>query len=102
MKKLKGWEMYQEIQKLKKDGLKRSQIAKRMNMDPKTIRKYIDMTPDDYLAYCDSLKSRSKKLDQHRDRIEEMIRQYPEMMASQIVDRLHEALDRLHLVGQFS
>jgi transposase len=92
MIKLKGWEMYQKIQRLKKDGLNKSQIAKRLNMDPKTIRKYIDMTPDDYLAYCDSLKSRSKKLDQHRDRIEGMIRQYPEMMASQIADRLHEIL----------
>jgi len=93
MKILKGWEMYQEIQRLKKDGLNRSQIANRLDMDRKTIRKYIDMTPDDYLAYCDSLKSRSKKLDQHRERIEEMIRQYPEMMASQIADRLHEALE---------
>lgn len=48
MKKGEGWQMYIKIQELKKMGLKKSQIARKLGISRPTLDKYINMTPDEF------------------------------------------------------
>ena len=45
---MKGWYMYSRIQQFKDDGLTRLQASKKLNIDYKTVRKYWNMSPDEY------------------------------------------------------
>ena len=47
MKKLKWWTMYFETQRLKKLGLKLSQIARALSLSRNTVYRYLGMNPED-------------------------------------------------------
>jgi len=65
--KMKGWKMYSKIHQLKADGLKKSQVSRKLGLNYKTISKYWTMSPSDYQAYQEKTKTRKKKLDQYTD-----------------------------------
>jgi transposase len=52
--------MYQRIQKLKKKGYGKFQIAKQLKLDPATARKYYQMSPDQYSDYLLKIQERQK------------------------------------------
>jgi hypothetical protein len=52
--------MYQRIQRLKKKGHGKFQIAKQLELDPATVRKYYQMNPDQYSDYLLKIKERQK------------------------------------------
>lgn len=45
-----NWKMYGQIQEHKRKGFNKSQIARLLGKDYKTILKYWDMTPDEFAA----------------------------------------------------
>ena len=47
MKNLKWWTMYFETQRLKKLGLKLSQIARALSLSLNTVYRYLGMNPED-------------------------------------------------------
>lgn len=61
--------MYEEIQNYKKSGLFKADIVEKTKRDWKTVRKYYNMTKDEYEVYRDSLSSRKKILDPFSDEI---------------------------------
>lgn len=69
MKKEQGWEMYIEIQQLKKLGLTISQIARKLGISRPTVYEYINMTPDEFNKRLEEMQQRSKRPEQYHDKI---------------------------------
>jgi len=86
---LKGWPMYQELQQLKELGLNKSQVARQLKVDWKTIDHYWEVTPGKFAQMRYSSK-RAKKLGQYKDQIVRWLRKYPDISSAQIHDWLKE------------
>ena len=61
------WMDYGKIQEYKRNGLKKSQVARRLEVDYKTILKYWDMSPTEYAEAEQASKKRRKKADEYKD-----------------------------------
>jgi len=85
-----GIEMYAEIQKLKKLGFKKQRAARQLSIDTKTVRKYWDMSEDEYISYQIESRERTKIMDPYRDYVLEKIKTYPEITSAIIYDNLRE------------
>lgn len=86
MKKLEWWSMYFETQRLKKLGLKISQIARALSLSRNTVYRYLELNPDD----LDHEGERRKKLDIYTDEIVSWLKKYPDLSAAQVEDWLEE------------
>ena len=64
-----GWNMYLDIQELKKKHFNISQISKRLDLSRTTVYKYLDMTLEEMELVLERQKKRTKKLDKHREQI---------------------------------
>ena len=78
-------EMYSEIQQRKRAGYSQRAVARELDIDRKTIRRYWEMTEDQYAQYLLDSRNRTKILDPYRDLIVEQIDEYPEI-TSAIID----------------
>lgn len=90
MKQVKGWEMYLKIQELKKKGFNKSQIARHVGLDRRTVTWYYNATPNEVQARNEELKTRSKKLDKYNHIILDWLKKFPDSSSSQIHDWLRE------------
>ena len=90
MKIIEGWNMYLEIQDLKKMHFNVSQISRRLGLSRTTVYKYLDMTLEEMEQVLESRKTRTKKLDKHRELIKSWLMQYPDMTSAQVFDWLQE------------
>ncbi len=72
--------MYSEIHQLKQIGLKKAQVARKLEIDVKTVSKYWEATPDEFAAMRQKSKSRSKKLKHYRDIILKWLRENPDLL----------------------
>src|SRR5665648_851973 len=86
MKKLEWWTMYFETQRLKKLGLKISQIARALSLSRNTVYRYLEINPDD----LDQERERRKKLAVYTDESVSWLKKYPDLSAAQIEDWLEE------------
>ena len=82
--------MYSEIHQLKNDGLKKSQIARRLGINIKTVRKYWSVEPDEFAQLRQKALKRFKKLNKYKDVILNWIKTFPDISAAQIMDWLKE------------
>jgi transposase len=87
---LEGWNMYLDIQNLKKMHFNVSQISRRLDLSRTTVYKYLDMTPEEMELVLENRKTRSKKLDKHRELIKSWLIQYQDMTSAQVLDWLQE------------
>ncbi|MEW6215014.1 MAG: IS21 family transposase [Nitrospirota bacterium] len=87
--KEKRWIMYCKIQTLKSEGFSQRKVAKMMGYSRKAVRRYWDMSPDEY---DERILENAKKssLEQHREQILMWLREYKEVSAAQIFDWLQE------------
>jgi transposase len=85
-----GWNMYLDIQDLKKMHFNVSQISRRLDLSRTTVYKYLDMTPEEMEQVLENRKTRTKKLDKHRDLIKSWLKQYQDMTSAQVFDWLLE------------
>lgn len=81
---------FAKIKEEKLKGFKKSQVSRYLELDPKTIDKYWDMTNQEYMKLLQKTKSRDKKVDKHKDLILEWIEEYRDMSTAQIYDWLRE------------
>ena len=88
---MKGYEVYEEIQRLKNRGYSKRRTAREMDVSRDTIDKYWKMSEDDYIICVIESKTRTKLLDPYRSYIEEQLRQYTEITGGIIHDHLLEA-----------
>lgn len=70
---MKGWDVVIEIKRLIEEGKKISELARRLGVDRKTVRKYRDMPVDKIAAHRSESKRRSRKVDKYQEWIEERI-----------------------------
>lgn len=59
--------MYSEIHQLKAIGLKKAQVAKRLEIDVKTVPKYWEANPEQFHQMMQDGRNRSKKLKHYRE-----------------------------------
>lgn len=86
--------MFEEIKKLKDLPLKlkESQVAKQLNIDTRTVKKYWNMAEKEFLELCKKYfhnKSKSA-LDKYKEEILTYLNTYKDFTAAQIYDRLKE------------
>ena len=82
--------MYADIQILKELGYKKQQAARELELDTKTVRKYWDMTEDEYFIYRVENKDRTKCMDPYRDYVFEKLQTHREITSAIIYDNLQE------------
>ena len=87
---LEGWNMYLDIQDLKKKHFNVSQISRRLDLSRTTVYKYLDIIPEEMEQILEKRKTRSKKLDKHRELIKSWLIQYQDMTSAQVFDWLQE------------
>ena len=85
-----GIKMYAEIQKLKAIGYKKQRAARELRLDTKTVRKYWDMTEDEYLSYMLEAKERTKIMDPYYGYVLDKLKKYPEISGAILYDNLRE------------
>jgi transposase len=85
--------MFSEIHQLKQIGLKKAQVARKLEINVKTVSKYWEATPDEFAAMRQKGKKRTKKLAHYRDVILKWLREQPDITCSQILDWIKEHYD---------
>lgn len=86
-------DMYEKICAHRQIGYSMRQAADELGIDRKTIAKYWNMTPKEYVAYLAKSATRTKGLDKYRAEITVMLDMYPNITAAIVFDRLREQHD---------
>ena len=89
--------MYQEIQKLKKKGYLKSEISRKLNIDPETAAKYYGMGEEEYRAYALEHMYRDKGFNRYRNDILEVYERNGNrrLLMSAVYDYLEERCGEL-------
>jgi len=85
---MKGWSTYSKIHQLKEDGLNKAQVARKLEINYKTVSKYWKMSPSEYQRYLEKTRTRKKKLGKYTDFILNLLNTHHGISTSQIYDRL--------------
>jgi transposase len=95
LKKEEGWHMYSEINQLIKMGLKKSQIARKLNISRPTLDKYLEMPPDEFDRFVCRTQERSRKPEPFKNDILCWLKEFPDISAAQVFDWLEERFQAL-------
>jgi transposase len=87
--------MWYEVQKLTASGLNKSQIKRETGLDRATIRKYQQISEDEFHKWVQEKRRMPKKLQNYHDYVKKELELKPYLSASQIEDRLKENYDNL-------
>jgi len=82
--------MYNKIQSYKQMGYSLRKIAREMDIDRKTVRKYWYMSQDEYTRYMAQCCERTKILDPYKGEITAPLETWPSITSAIIHDRLRE------------
>lgn len=86
---MKEIKVYSQIQQLKSQGFKKEPVAKLLHMSKNTVRKYWNMTPDEYIALAEVIR-KSHTLAKFEPVILKWLYEHPSMSSAQIHDWLLE------------
>ncbi len=92
--------MFVEVHQLKEAGFKRSEVARRLNLNWKTVNKYWTMEPDGFAEATNKASNRTRKLDKYEDDIIKWLKKFPDMTAAQVEDWLKEHYDDTEIKGR--
>ena len=95
-----GWKMFVEVHQLKEAGFKRAEVARRLNLNWKTVNKYWTMEPDGFAEATNKASNRTRKLDKYEDDIIKWLKKFPDMTAAQVEDWLKEHYDDTEIKGR--
>lgn len=95
MKTEEGWRMYNEIQDLKKNGLNKSQISRRLGISRPTVIKYYSMDADGFKEEMEDMHTRERKPEKFHTEILDWLIKFSDMSGAQIYDRLEEKYGEL-------
>ena len=82
--------IYVQIQSLKRSRYKKLQIAKKLNIDVKTVRKYYDMTEKGYVEYISLCSERFRVMTKYDYFLIAKLQEFPEVTSAQLYDWLRE------------
>ncbi len=84
------WKVFDEIQNLKKKGLKIAQISRKLKVSRNTVYKFKNMTPEAFGLWIHDRK-RKKKLDDMEGFVVGLLKEQNDLSAAQVEDRIREA-----------
>ncbi|WP_167630652.1 ATP-binding protein [Listeria valentina] len=82
--------IYSKIKELEALGFSQRNIAKQLGISRNTVTKYRDKDVEMFTTWLASTKHRKQKLDEHKERILDWLRTYPNLTTAQIQDWLEE------------
>jgi len=86
---MERWMVYCKIQSMKNGGFAQRQVAKRLEIHRNTVKKYWNMSPDEY----DELilePAKKSSLEQHKELLISWLKEYPDVTSAQAHDWLKE------------
>ena len=86
---MKDWIMFSELQALKNKGFKKTAVAKKLDVNFRTVDKYWEMAPEDF-AEATSIIARFKRPEVYRQLFIQWLKENPDMSSAQIYDWLLE------------
>lgn len=89
--------MYMEIHQLIKKGFSKSKVAEKLGVSRSTVYRNLKRSPSDMANWAESIQTRSKKLDPHKELILSWLREHPDMSAAQVEDWLKEKYEDLEV-----
>lgn len=89
-KDLNNWIMYHELQKLKRLGFSNAKIARQLELDQRTVSKYLNMSEEEYEQYLLLTYERKKLLTPHETFVANKLSLYQDTSAAQMHDWLKE------------
>jgi len=82
--------MWYKVQELTEEGLNKSQISRETTLDRATVRKYQQISEDDFHSRIKQKKNLPKKLIKYHDYVKKILEKAPYLYAAQVEDRLKE------------
>jgi len=86
---MKGYHVYSKIQQFRSAGFSQRQVARRLGINRKTVKRYWEMPVDEY-EEMSSTVCRKQYLDKYQAQILEWLREFPDLTAAQVCDWLRE------------
>ncbi len=82
---MKGWNMIHQIKALydEGEGLSKSEIARRLNISRPKVRKYLNMSESEIVAYQQE-RERMKELDGYRHVMVNILQRYPKLSSGKV------------------
>ena len=89
--------MYQKIQTCKRQGLLKAEISRKLELDPRTVAKYYDMSEVDYREYLKTYNYRYKVFSTYSEDIMAVYRlnDYEKLNVTAVYDYLEEKHKKL-------
>jgi transposase len=87
--------MYYEIHRLRREGFKPNRIGRHLGVDYRTVKKYLAMNEEEYLAFTDDQSKRERVLDKYENFVKNRLEQFPDASAAQVHDWLKEHYENL-------
>jgi transposase len=85
--------MYNELQRLKREGFKPAWIARHLVLDRRTVKKYLAMSNEEFIEFKHRQHIRTKTLDNYEEYVKNRLEDFPEASAAQVHDWLKEHYD---------
>ena len=82
--------MFHEIHKLKREGFSDAWIARHLVLNRRTVKKYLNMSEEEYLTYKDSGQPRKKRLAPYEEFVCTRLEECTDASAAQVHDWLKE------------
>ena len=82
--------MWYEVKKLKEQGLNQSQISRQTGLDRSTVRKYLQMSEEEFHSWVNTPKRMPLKLRNYIEFVKKELEKCPTFSAAQIEDHLRE------------
>ena len=89
-KTIRNWIMYQEVQRLIREGLSFASIGKALVMDQRTVKRYSLMSEAEYASFLESKEIRDKLLTPYESFVRDKLMAHPAVSAAQMHDWLKE------------
>ena len=86
---MKGYHVYSKIQQLRSAGFSQRQVARRLGINRKTVKRYWEMPVNEYEEMSNTI-CRMQYLEKYQKRILSWLREFPDMTAAQVCDWLKE------------
>ena len=99
MNKNKKVFMWYKVKELWGQGLNKSQIKSELRIDRSTIRRYLSMSEEQFLAWIQTPRHLPKKLKEYRSFVKGLLDAAPYLSAAQVEDRLKESFSDLPKVS---
>jgi len=86
---MKRWLMYIQIHSMKSQGFSKRQIAERLELNFRTVSKYLKMNPEEFNQTILN-RERRRNLRLYEGVVVDWLKKYPDMTAAQVLDWLKE------------